>query len=156
MLSKVCVVFRNIGQQSLTRMTRTAALSYKPSQPSNAAVRERVRVSSGDDGEGGRGAPKVACINTVREIPGLVQPKFSTHSYATSRAYDMHLMCDTVYERVNVMARARPNDVAYKFMLGQASLTFGELKHRVDELAQSFLQLGFKKVGFIIIITNKF
>jgi acyl-coenzyme A synthetase/AMP-(fatty) acid ligase len=35
--------------------------------------------------------------------------------------------------------------VAYKFCLTQTSITFGEVKQRIDELAQSLLSLGFKK-----------
>ena len=84
-------------------------------------------------------------VNTVRETPNLIEPKYKQYSYSMAKNYDTHLLCDTVGERLNVLAREKPRDVGYKFALTQTSLSFAEIKQRVDELAQNFLQLGFKK-----------
>lgn len=51
----------------------------------------------------------------------------------------------TVGQKLAEQAAAKPNDLAYKFCMTQASYTFLELKQRVDELAQNLLNLGFTK-----------
>jgi acyl-CoA synthetase (AMP-forming)/AMP-acid ligase II len=43
------------------------------------------------------------------------------------------------------MSTENPNNVAYKFCLTQTSLTFREIKQRIDEIGQSLLSMGFKK-----------
>lgn len=58
----------------------------------------------------------------------------------------------TIQDHLNSLASSKPNQVAYKFCASSSSsqitksLTFLELRQRVDELAQSFMQLlGLKK-----------
>lgn len=81
----------------------------------------------------------------VRDQETLVNPKFLEYSYAVSNTTNLHLLCDTIGERIDTLAQAKPNDISYKFALTQTTFTFRELKQRVDELAQSFLNMGLQK-----------
>lgn len=130
--------------KSLARRT----LSSKTTPVSSAAA-GRLRLDSDHDHHDNElSNAQRAKYTPVRGNPGLVAPKYLTHSYTMSRPDDVHLLCDTIGDRVREMARERPSDVGYKFSLTQTSLTFGEIKQRIDELAQNFLQLGFKKGKF--------
>ena len=62
-----------------------------------------------------------------------------------TNANNLHLLCDTFDDRINILSKAKPNDVALKFCLTQTQFTFLEVKQRIDEIAQNFLDLGFKK-----------
>ncbi len=62
-----------------------------------------------------------------------------------SKTNNLHLLSDTVGDRLSVLARNKPNDIGYKFAMHQVGFKFGELKQRVDEFAQNLLQLGFVK-----------
>ena len=75
----------------------------------------------------------------------LISPKFRTHSYALSECSGLHLLCDTIGDRLKTLAAEKPGNVAYKFCLTQTSFTFKELKQRVDEIAQNLLSMGFQK-----------
>jgi acyl-CoA synthetase (AMP-forming)/AMP-acid ligase II len=81
----------------------------------------------------------------TRNTPKLVSPKYQKYSYAVSKTADLHLLCDTIGERLSTLAAEKPDHVAYKFCVTQTSLKFGEMKQRVDEMAQSLLSLGFTK-----------
>jgi fatty-acyl-CoA synthase len=76
------------------------------------------------------------------------QNKYSTisskKSYAVANS-DLRLRNFVLGEKVDEMASERPNDICYKFCLNQMALTYVEIKQRVDELAQSLLDLGFSK-----------
>jgi acyl-coenzyme A synthetase/AMP-(fatty) acid ligase len=81
----------------------------------------------------------------VRESYDLPDPKYKKFSYAVSQSANLHLMCDTIGERINVLAREKPDYVAYKFCLSQTGITFREVKQRIDEIVQNLLSLGFQK-----------
>ena len=81
----------------------------------------------------------------VRDSYDLVSPKFKNYSYAQSTTSKLHLLCDTVGDRLNALASEKPDSVGYKFCLTQTSFTFREVKQRTDEIAQNLLSLGFKK-----------
>jgi acyl-CoA synthetase (AMP-forming)/AMP-acid ligase II len=66
-------------------------------------------------------------------------------SYAMADCTGFHLINSTLGEKLDEFAKQKPNDVCYKFCLNQITHTYAELKQRVDELAQSLLDLGFSK-----------
>lgn len=66
-------------------------------------------------------------------------------SYHSNPPGDFFLVGQTIQERLESIAASKPNDIVYKFMATKTSFTFGELKQRVDELAQGYLQLGLNK-----------
>lgn len=73
----------------------------------------------------------------------LNKGKLSYHSTPTG---DFRLVGQTLDESLQLISRHKPNEVAFKFCASQTSYTFGELKQRVDELAQSFMnRLGLRK-----------
>lgn len=128
-------------------LTRRALSSKTTPRSSTAAASQKgLRINSNSifANESDR-VHATALSNTVREIEGIVEPKFQKFSFAMSRTHDTHLLCDTVGDRLAVLAREKPNDVGYKFSLTQTSLSFAEIKQRVDEMAQNFMKLGFKK-----------
>lgn len=125
-------------------LSLTRALSSKTTPVSSAAAaREGLRfdnqaaISHQDDHDD----PK----SILRADPNLIKPKFKSFSYAIGKSNNTHLLCDTIGDRLKILANDRPSDVGYKFSLTKTGLTFGEIKQRVDEVAQNFLQLGFKK-----------
>lgn len=75
----------------------------------------------------------------------LASPKYEKYSYAMSNSGNLHLLCDTLGDRMNIMAEKLPNETCYKFSLTQTSLSFREIKQRADEIAQNLLNKGFKK-----------
>jgi len=128
------------------------ALSSKTKPVSAAAApREGLRLDQ-EDHESIHQRQQMFGINTVRVNPSLIEPKFKTFSYTMAKSYDTHLLCDTVGERLNALASEKPNDIGYKFCLTQTSLSFGEMKQRVDEMAQNFLELGFKKGSNLLLL----
>lgn len=74
--------------------------------------------------------------------PDINRAKLSYHSNPPGNFY---LVGQTIQERLNLIAASKPNDVVYKFMATKTVFTFGELKQRVDELAQGYMQLGLSK-----------
>jgi hypothetical protein len=92
------------------------------------------------------------CLNTFKHIRSLsvsTARSSDTHhtslSYASNQYGKLDIFGSTIGQKLAETALARPNDLAYKFCLTQTSFTFSELKQRVDELAQSLLNMGFKK-----------
>lgn len=75
----------------------------------------------------------------------LYNPKYEKYSYAISETGNLHLLCDTIGDRINTLAEKYPNDTCYKFSLTQSNLSFKEIKQRTDEIAQNLLSKGFKK-----------
>lgn len=75
----------------------------------------------------------------------IIKPNYSKLSYAISSTNGLHLLCDSVPDRINTLATERPNDICYTFSLTQTKLSFLEIKQRTDEIAQNLLALGFKK-----------
>lgn len=98
----------------------------------------RVVKSSGD---GVYREPRVIERDTSR----LVTPAHSKLSYSVSETHGLHLLCDTIYERLSTVAHEKPANVCYKFSLTGHSVTFSELKQRADQLAQSLLSMGYRK-----------
>lgn len=88
----------------------------------------------------------------ITECPQLTKPKHLTHSYSVADNKGVRLLCDTVGERVDVLASTNPGDVAYKFCLTQQGFTFLEVKQRTDEIAQNLLNMGFKKADRMAIL----
>ena len=66
-------------------------------------------------------------------------------SYCTSDNRGYKLIGTTIDEALDKFALQKPNNVAYKYCFLQRTLTFGEVKQRVDEIAQNLLSRGFKK-----------
>lgn len=75
----------------------------------------------------------------------LPNAKYEKFSYAMSNTNNLHLLCDTIGDRVASLAELYPNNTCYKFSLTQSSLSFKEIKQRTDEIAQNLLNKGFKK-----------
>ena len=88
---------------------------------------------------------KADSIGGVNRGAYLIEPKYFNLSYAMSNSNGLHLMCDTFADRIEIMAKHKPNEVAYKFSMTQQQFKFLEIKQRVDEIAQNFLDMGFKK-----------
>lgn len=90
-------------------------------------------------------------LPTARFLTRTLHVTSCLGSYKTELSYQsiepkgMRLIGQTLYERLTNIARQQPNDVAYKFTLTHVTYTYGELKQRVDELAQSYLNMGFRK-----------
>lgn len=87
----------------------------------------------------------VGSIGIYKDTSHLIDPKYSNLSYAMSNTNGLHLLCDSFADRIETMAKHRPNDVCYKFSLTQTQFTFLEMKQRCEEIAQNFLDMGFKK-----------
>ena len=67
-------------------------------------------------------------------------------SYSSSNnASGLSLLGVTVGDALKDMSIRKPNDICYKFCMTNKSYSFIELKQRVDELSQSFLNMGFVK-----------
>lgn len=66
-------------------------------------------------------------------------------SYHVNPTGDFRLVGQTIQECLNSISARQPNDIAFKFCATQTYLSFAELKQRVDELAQNFMQLGLNK-----------
>jgi acyl-coenzyme A synthetase/AMP-(fatty) acid ligase len=81
----------------------------------------------------------------IKKYEKVKRPTSAKLSYAVSEANKFKLINSTLGEKIDEMARQRPNDVCYNFCLNQIAFTYAELKQRVDELAQSLLDLGFSK-----------
>jgi acyl-coenzyme A synthetase/AMP-(fatty) acid ligase len=75
----------------------------------------------------------------------LIEPNYKNFSYAHSVTNNLHLISDTVGDRLNVLNQLRPNEIGYKFCMTQTSIKFNELHQRVNEIAQNLLNMGFKK-----------
>jgi acyl-CoA synthetase (AMP-forming)/AMP-acid ligase II len=58
---------------------------------------------------------------------------------------NFELLGQTVNERFDLMLAKCPDHVAFKFSLTQTSYSFRELKQRIDQIAQHYLDLGFRK-----------
>ena len=97
--------------------------------------------AAGSKGDAGYREPKVV----ERDNSRLLTPAHSKLSYSVSESHGLHLLCDTIYERMSTAALEKPHNVCYKFALTGTSLTFGELKQRADQLAQSLLAMGYQK-----------
>jgi hypothetical protein len=69
-------------------------------------------------------------------------------SYCYSR-FGLNLIGTNVRDKLAETAILKPNDLAYKFCFTQTSYSFGELKTRVDEMAQSLLNMGFKVISYL-------
>ena len=85
---------------------------------------------------------KDSVLKSHQELHSL---KYEKYSYAMSNSSNLHLLCDTLGDRINIFAEKLPNETCYKFSLTQTSLTFIEIKQRTDEIAQNLLNKGFKK-----------
>lgn len=66
-------------------------------------------------------------------------------SYSANQGTNLQLVGQTLQERLDSIALSKPNEIVYKFCATQTSFTNLELKHKVDELAQSLMQLDLKK-----------
>jgi hypothetical protein len=71
--------------------------------------------------------------------------KTSKQSYFLTDTAGLSLTCSNIGDRLRTIAKEKPNHLCYKFCLTQTSFTFLELDQRVDELAQSLNNIGFKK-----------
>lgn len=83
--------------------------------------------------------------STFRNEPELIEPNYKKLSYAHSVTNNLHLISDTVGERLNALNQNRPNEIGYKFCLTQTNIKFNELHQRVNEISQNLLSMGFKK-----------
>ena len=81
----------------------------------------------------------------ITDLAELHNPLHQQLSYAVSEFKNLRLLCDTVGHRIETLAATKPDSVAYKFCLTQQSLTFLEVKQRIDEIAQNLLNMGFRK-----------
>lgn len=88
----------------------------------------------------------------ARDSFKLIEPKYNKISYAVSNNTGLHLLCDTVSDRIDILAEQKPSNVCYKFCLTQQQFTFLEIKQRVTELAQNFLEIGFQKGDRIAVL----
>jgi fatty-acyl-CoA synthase len=68
----------------------------------------------------------------------------SNLSYSNRNPNGLDLLGINVGDALKEMAVKKPNEIAYKFCLTNTSFSFIDLKQRVDELAQSLLNVGFK------------
>lgn len=75
----------------------------------------------------------------------LIKSAHTELSYSVSEPHNMHLLCDTIYGRLSSTAMAKPDDICYKYSFTNTTLKFEELVERVDNLAQSLLNLGYNK-----------
>ena len=80
-----------------------------------------------------------------RDKTPLIKSAHTKMSYSVSETHKLHLLCDTIYSRMKATSKEKPENVCYKFSLTKTSIKFGELKQRVDNLAQSLLEMGYKK-----------
>lgn len=88
---------------------------------------------------------KVDTISGINRGAYLIEPKYFNLSYAMSNSNGLHLMCDTFADRIEIMAKHKPDQICYKFAMTRQQITFLEIKQRIDEIAQNFLDMGFKK-----------
>lgn len=75
----------------------------------------------------------------------LVDPAYKRYSYVYGKTERHHPLVDTIDQRMRTMAEQKPNDEAFKFMMSQVSMTFGEVKQRVDAVCGNLSSLGFRK-----------
>jgi acyl-CoA synthetase (AMP-forming)/AMP-acid ligase II len=87
-----------------------------------------------------------------RQSSSISSPNSSKLSYQSNPSGDFHLVGQTIQERLDSISHSKPNEMVYKFCATQTSFTFLELKQRVDELAQSFMQLGLQKGDRVAIL----
>lgn len=96
-----------------------------------------------------KAVPHISCRlvsnAVITDCYKISHPKHKELSYALSEHQGLRLLCDTVGDRLDALALAKPNDEAYKYCLTQQGFTFLETKQRIDEIAQNLLNMGFKK-----------
>lgn len=74
-------------------------------------------------------------------------------SYATTINSDFNLLPDTLGDLIKKNAKEKPNDICYTFPHnGGLNLSFLELEQRVNQMAQSLLNLGLQKGDRLAII----
>jgi fatty-acyl-CoA synthase len=66
-------------------------------------------------------------------------------SYSSNNTSGINLIGVTVRDALNDVSIKKPNDICYKFCMTNKTYSFIELKHRVDEISQSLLNMGFVK-----------
>ena len=77
--------------------------------------------------------------------PNIIEPFHHTHSYKITNNDGLHLLYETLGDRIDKLAQVKPNDECFIFSFNHRRFTFSELKQRVDEFAQNLLNLGFQK-----------
>lgn len=91
------------------------------------------------------------CSSTKLDFQGKgnlksVQEPISTKlSYKVTDNNGLHLIYDTIGDKIDLLAKTKPDKECYNFQFTNTRITFVELKQRVDELAQNLLNLGFSK-----------
>ena len=95
---------------------------------------------------------RVKSTGIVRDKSKLIKPNYNKLSYAIADTTNLSLLSDTLPDRVKTLAEEKPNNVCYKFSLTQTQFTFLEVKQRIDEIAQNFLDMGFQKGDRIAIL----
>lgn len=78
-------------------------------------------------------------------LPNIIHPAHEKLSYKCTPNKGLHLLYETFGDRIDLLAKLKPNDECFIFPYSHRRLTFLELKQRVDEFAQNLLNLGFQK-----------
>ncbi len=92
------------------------------------------------------GCLKCYSTNAVfRNESDLVEPRYKKFSYAHSKTNDLHLLSDTIGDRLEAVSQHKSNQIGYTFCMTQVQLKYGELKQQVDAIAQNLLNMGFQK-----------